>query len=49
MCEPHTVQSGIHDQFVEAFTARVTAMKVADGRTEGSDVDHSSMPMAGQG
>ncbi len=32
------VQSGIHDQFVEAFTGRVMAMKVADGRTEGSDI-----------
>ena len=32
------VQSGIHDRFVEAFTKRVKAMKVADGKTEGSDV-----------
>ena len=32
------VQSGIHDRFVEAFAKRVKAMKVADGKTEGSDV-----------
>lgn len=32
------VQGGIHDRFVEAFTKRVKAMKVADGKTEGSDV-----------
>ncbi|MEL0224814.1 MAG: aldehyde dehydrogenase family protein, partial [Gammaproteobacteria bacterium] len=32
------VQSGIHDRFDEAFTARVKAMKVADGRTEGADI-----------
>jgi len=32
------VQSGIHDRFVEAFAERVKAMKVADGKTEGSDV-----------
>ena len=32
------VQSGIHDRFVEAFTARVKAMKVADGKTEGSEI-----------
>ena len=32
------VQRGIHDRFVEAFTKRVKAMKVADGKTEGSDV-----------
>ena len=32
------VQSGIHDRFVEVFLARVKAMKVADGKTEGSDI-----------
>ena len=32
------VQSGIHDRFVEVFSARVKAMKVADGKTEGSDI-----------
>lgn len=32
------VQSGIHDRFVEAFTARVKAMKVAEGRAEGSEI-----------
>lgn len=32
------VQSGIHDRFVEVFAERVKLMKVADGKTEGSEV-----------
>lgn len=32
------VQSGIHDRFVDVFAERVKAMKVADGKTEGSEV-----------
>ena len=32
------VQSGIHDRFVDAFVERVKSMKVADGKTEGSEI-----------